>query len=78
MADQVILIPKDGADPEQAKRIIDAFAERTGLEPTPADDGTSFAIGPDEHGVPIKQTLDDIDAHWAQSVQLGDPAGAPG
>lgn len=71
MADQIILLTRD----DQAQAIVDAFAERTGLQPEPVDGGVAFPLADGDHAIPVTQTLTDIDAGWADHVALGDPAG---
>jgi hypothetical protein len=73
MADRLILVPQ--GDPEAAQRIIDAFAEETGLTPEPAaEGGTEFALRGEDHEIKVVQTLTGIDPDWSQRVALGDPS----
>lgn len=73
MADRLILRPT--GDPAEAQRIIDAFAEQTGLAPQPASDGgTEFPLAGEDHEVKVVQTLTGIAGDWAQHVELGDPS----
>ena len=72
MADRLILRPQ--GDPAEAQRIIDAFAERTGLAPEPsAAGGTEFALGSDDHAIKVVQTLTEVAPDWAEHLELGDP-----
>lgn len=72
MSDQILFLSKD--DEVRAKRILEAFADRTGLVGVAADGGTCFPLGPDDHRVKVIQTLTDIDPQWADYLTLGDPA----
>lgn len=72
MADRVILL--DQGDGPRASAIINAFAERTGLEPEEIEGGASFPIEGEEHEIDIVRTLDEIDPDWTDHLALGDPA----
>ncbi len=74
MADRLILRPK--GDTSEAQRIVDAFAAETGLVPVPTSVGDiEFPLdSPEEHAVPVVQTLTAIDADWAEHLELGDPS----
>jgi hypothetical protein len=73
MADRLIFLPQ--GDPEAARRIVDAFAEQTGLTPQPsAEGGTEFALGSEDHQIKVVQTLTGIDPDWSDHVALGDPS----
>ena len=75
IADQLILQSRgDGA---RAQEIIQAFGERTGLAAARDGERTVFELGPDDHSVPVVQTLTEIDPEWAEHVALGDPGAAP-
>jgi hypothetical protein len=70
MADQIILTKLD----EDADRILDAFAERTGLEREDHDEHAHFALDDaDDHEIDVVQTLTDIDEDWTDHVGVGDP-----
>jgi hypothetical protein len=73
MADCVILL-REG-DEERASEIVQAFAERTGLEGEEVQGGTSFSLEGEEHEVEVVQTLNEIDPDWSEHLALGDPAG---
>ena len=71
MADTITLIAQD----EEGRRIVEAFAEETGLDAE--DDGEGrhvFAVEGDEHEIEVVQTLDGIDADWNEHIALEDPA----
>lgn len=69
MADTITLKPKD-ADGE---RIIDRFASQTGLPAEDTEGGKRFDVR-EHHDLKVRQTLDGVDEHWAEHVELGDPA----
>jgi|tagenome__1003787_1003787.scaffolds.fasta_scaffold20667534_2 hypothetical protein len=70
MADTITLIPRD----EEGSRIVERFAEATGLEAEAEGDAQVFEVEGTEHEIPIVQTLDDIDPDWPEHVELGEPA----
>ena len=70
MADTITLIAQD----EEGERIIQAFAKETGLEGEESAGRHIFDVDPDEHDVPVIQTLDEIDEDWTEHVALEDPA----
>ncbi len=70
MADQIILTKLD----DEADRILDAFADETGLEREDHADHAHFPIEADDHDIDVVQTLTDIDEDWTEHVGLGDPA----
>ncbi|MCW3011017.1 MAG: hypothetical protein JWO90_1421 [Solirubrobacterales bacterium] len=73
MADRLVFRPQ--GDPGVAQRIIDAFAQQTGLRPQPAaEGGVEFPLETKDHRIKVVQTLTAIDAEWAQHVELGDPS----
>ena len=71
MADRIILLA--AADSSQAQRIIDDFAEATGLERQPVDGGYAFSVSGAEHALHIIRTLNAIDLSWPTVIELGDP-----
>lgn len=58
-------------DRRRAWRIIDAFAERTGLEARRSDRVAEFAPRSDDRDVQVIATLSDIDRDWRRHVDLG-------
>lgn len=75
MSDRIVLVPHgDGAE---AQSIIDAFADRTGLEPDELTEGVEFLLGPDDHGIEVVATLNEIDPGWTDHLALGDPGADP-
>jgi hypothetical protein len=72
MADTVTLIPKGDAD--TAQEIIDAFAERTGLDHEQAEDGEGVVFDvSDDHELEVVQTLTEIDPDWTDHLEVGQP-----
>jgi hypothetical protein len=71
MAERIVLMTR--GDQRQAWAIIDAFAERTGLEARKSDRVAEFPLGPDDHHIQVVQTLTDIDPRWSDHVALGPP-----
>ena len=69
MADTIMLKPLD----DDGARIIDAFAQQTGLSPQDAEGGKRFDVR-EHHDLKVRATLDGVDQHWADHVELGDPA----
>ncbi|WP_205697700.1 hypothetical protein [Conexibacter sp. SYSU D00693] len=73
MASTITLIPK--GDRETAARILDEFAEETGLTGTETEDGGRvFDVEGTEHEIPFVQTLDEIDPTWTEHLEFSDPA----
>ena len=70
MADQIILTKLDA----DADRIIDAFADRTGLDREEHGDHAHFPIEGAEHEIDVVQTLTEIDEDWTEHVGVGDPS----
>lgn len=53
----------------EADRILDAFEERTGLEPEEKDGNTRvYPLEGADHKVDVVQTLTDIDEHWSEHL----------
>jgi hypothetical protein len=63
-------------DERRAWRIIDAFAERTGLEARRSERVAEFALNAVDRDVQVIATLGDIDRDWRDHVDLG-PASGP-
>jgi hypothetical protein len=62
MTSSITFVIKDHAE---ADRILDAFEERTGLEPEESvDDTRVYPLEGEDHKVDVVQTLTDIDEHW--------------
>ena len=60
---------------DEADRIIERFAEQTGLDGEEAEGARVFEIHAAEaHQVHVTQTLDEIDPDWPQHVGFADPA----
>ena len=70
MADTITFISKDG----EAERILDAFEERTGLAGNETPDGRSYGIEGTAHEIRFVQTLNEIDEHWPQHLDLQSPS----
>ena len=71
MASTITFVPQD----EEAERILDAFEQRTGLEPDEAGDGARvYPLEGEDHRIKITQTLDEIDADWNRHLALESPA----
>lgn len=72
----VLVVRGDG---ERGWRIIDAFAERTGLEARRSHRVAEFLLGTESREVQIVATLTDIDHEWRHYVELGalSPNAAP-
>jgi hypothetical protein len=73
MANELLLLRR--GDAESAQRILDAFAERTGLAAQPVTGGVSYALEGPDHRIKIVEILTDIDANWPRHVALGQPYG---
>lgn len=74
MASTFSLLHKDDGDPAEADRLIEAFADRTGLSYDEIDDGRIFEIQEaDDHQIDLVQTLDGIDAGWPKHLALEMP-----
>jgi hypothetical protein len=71
MADRIVMLGRD--DGSRSREIIEAFAQRTGLEAVEIDGGAEFAVSGEDHRVPVVQTLNEIDPGWAEHLALGDP-----
>jgi hypothetical protein len=69
MADQIILTKLD----EEADRILDAFADQTGLHGDDEGDRRRFDVTGAGHEVDVVQTLTDIDEDWTEHVGVADP-----
>jgi hypothetical protein len=66
MASSITFVIKNHAE---ADRILDAFEERTGLEPEDTvDDTRVYALEGEDHQVEVVQTLTDIDEHWSEHL----------
>jgi hypothetical protein len=61
-------------DERRAWRIIDAFAERTGLEARRSERVAEFMLRAD-HDVQVLATLTDIDRDWRRHLDLRLPGG---
>jgi hypothetical protein len=61
-------------DERRAWRIIDAFAERTGLEARRSERVAEFILRGD-HDVQVLATLTEIDRDWRRNLDLGLPGG---
>ena len=70
MADTITLVPHD----EEGERIVEEFAQRTGLDAEEDDGRRIFDIEGTDHEIPFVQTLDEIDEDWADHVELEQPA----
>lgn len=54
---------------DEADRILDAFEQRTGLEPEPSDgDRRVYPLTGEDHRVDVVQTLTAIDEHWSEHL----------
>ena len=72
MADTVTLIRK--SDDPAADDIIEAFAERTGLDHEDTEDGEGVIFDvSDDHELQVVQTLTDIDPDWTDHLEVGQP-----
>jgi hypothetical protein len=69
VAHELLLISQ--GDPQIARSIFDAFAERTGLLTEPVAGGVRYTLDGADHRVKVIETLRDIDASWAQHIALG-------
>jgi hypothetical protein len=58
-------------DQRRAWRIIDAFADRTGLEARRSERVAEFWLRAGERNVQVLATLTDIDRDWREHVDLG-------
>ncbi|MCW3031187.1 MAG: hypothetical protein JWM66_1320 [Solirubrobacterales bacterium] len=76
VAKELLLLRR--GDAEAARRIFDAFAERTGLTAQPVTGGVSYALEGADHRIKIVEILTDIDADWPRHVALGQPYGDGG
>jgi hypothetical protein len=74
VADELILLTR--GDRASAESLFQAFAERTGLSAEPIEGGVRFALAGEDHAIRITQTLNSIDPHWSEHVELGQPGGA--
>jgi hypothetical protein len=70
MADTFTLIPQDDA----GERIVERFAEKTGLDVEEDDGRHVFDVEGVEHEIPFVQTLDEIDEDWNEHLEIGEPA----
>jgi len=66
---RIVLIAR--GDEHRAWRIIDAFAERTGLEARRSHRVAEFLLGTEDREIQIVATLTDIDHEWRHHVELG-------
>ena len=56
-------------NPAEADRILDAFEQRTGLEPETTDgDRRVYPLEGEDHQVDVVQTLTDIDEGWSEHL----------
>ncbi len=60
-------------DQRRAWRIIDAFAERTGLEARRSDRVAEFTLHAGQRDIQVVATLTDIDHDWRHHLDLGPP-----
>ncbi len=65
-------------DERRGWRIIDAFAERTGLEARRSERVAEFLLRPGLRDVQVVATLTDIDREWRRHVALGPLTGGVG
>lgn len=70
MSETITLTKLDG----EAERIIDRFAQETGLEGEDNGHARVFTVRHDHGGVHVTRTLDAIDPHWPEHVGFEDPA----
>lgn len=54
-----------------AWRIIEVFAERTGLEARRSERVAEFPLRPGQRNIQVVATLTDIDREWRRHVALG-------
>jgi hypothetical protein len=59
---------------DEAERIIDRFAQETGLEGEDTGDARIFSVRHTHNGIHVTQTLDAIDPDWPEHVGFADPA----
>jgi hypothetical protein len=71
MAHELILLRR-GSEAD-ARRILDAFSERTGLRGEPVAAGMRYALEGPDHRVKIVETLNDIEGNWERHISLGQP-----
>jgi hypothetical protein len=60
-------------DQRRAWRIIDAFAERTGLEARRSERVAEFTLRAGQRDIQVVATLTDIDRDWRHHIDLGPP-----
>ena len=71
MATTITFIPHD----DDGERILDELEQQTSLEAQDGEDAARvYPLDGDDHRVEIIETLDDIDADWAQHIALESPA----
>jgi hypothetical protein len=73
MADRIVLLSR--GEGSRAQEILDAFAERTGLQPHEIPGGAEFPLEGKDHEIEVVQTLTGIDPSWTDHVALGSPEG---
>ncbi|MDQ3850099.1 MAG: hypothetical protein M3296_05735 [Actinomycetota bacterium] len=71
MADPIILTTLDGSD--DARRILDEFERRTGLDGEQRSDGRYYELHGEEHRTRVVQTLTEIDERWTDHVGFKGP-----
>jgi len=70
---RIIMVTR--GDERRAWGIIDAFAERTGLEARRSEGVAEFMLRPDRD-VQVRATLTDIDRDWRRHLNVGLSGGA--
>jgi hypothetical protein len=58
-------------DERRAWRIIEAFAERTGLEARRSERVAEFPLRPGDRNIQVVAILTDIDPSWRRHLDLG-------
>lgn len=71
MADQLVFLVI--GDRSEAQRILDAFADQTGLAAESRKDGTRFALDSPDHQIKVVETLNEIDPDWPRHLSFGAP-----
>src|SRR5689334_7089661 len=66
---RIVLVAR--GDEHRAWHIIDAFAERTGLEARRSHRVAEFLVGTGSREIQVVATLSDIDREWRHYVELG-------
>jgi hypothetical protein len=73
MAKELIFLTDGDA---RAERVVEVFAQSTGLTIEPIDDGAKLALRGTDHRVKVVETLTDIDPNWSDYLALGAPEAA--